>query len=100
MVRVTFATDNPGRAAVIRTKTSDGKPLPFAAEVFDVSGQQVGMVAQGGRIIARGLKNDNGQLIAKWGEDSDATCRLDYALPRLAEEGHAEKLVIVDSKCN
>ncbi|MCY1280320.1 Outer membrane usher protein HtrE [compost metagenome] len=100
VVRVTFATDNPGRAAVIRTKTSDGKPLPFAAEVFDVSGQQVGMVAQGGRIIARGLKNDNGQLIAKWGEDSDATCRLDYALPRLAEEGHAEKLVIVDSKCN
>lgn len=96
VVKVKFDTENPGRAAVIRANTADGQPLPFAAEVFDASGQSVGMVAQGGRIIARGLKNDHGELAVRWGEGE--TCKLPYALPAI-EKDKAESLVQVDATC-
>lgn len=79
VVKVKFETDNPGRAAIIRAKTAAGQPLPFAADVFDVGGQPVGVVAQGSRIIARGLKSERGELLVKDG--AGQTCKLAYVLP-------------------
>ncbi|MCY1410403.1 Outer membrane usher protein YraJ [compost metagenome] len=96
VVKVKFDTENPGRAAIIRVQTANGQPLPFAAEVSDATGQSVGMVAQGGRIIARGLKKDAGELTARWGEGE--ACKLSYALPAL-EKGQVQSLVQLDAKC-
>ena len=81
VVVVKFDTDNAGRAAIISAKASDGTPLPFGTEVFDADGNNVGTVAQAGRIIARGLKGDSGTLTARWGQDDKSTCSLGYTLP-------------------
>jgi outer membrane usher protein len=78
---VKFETDNTGRAAIIRATAADGTALPFGAEVFDADGNNVGTVAQAGRIIARGLKSDSGTLTARWGEGASSTCALGYTLP-------------------
>ncbi len=67
IVKMKFETDNPGRAAILRANGPDGKPLPFGAEVSDAQGQSIGTVAQGGRIVARGLKDDVGVLNVRWG---------------------------------
>lgn len=89
IVKMKFETDNPGRAALLRANRPDGKPLPFGAEVFDAQGQSVGTVAQGGRIIARGLKTDAGQLSVKWGRAVAEACKLDYVLPKLEKDANA-----------
>lgn len=85
IVQVTFETENTGRAAVLRALMSNGKPLPFGANVFDEKNQQVGSIAQAGKIIAIGLKTDHGVLTVKWGESSSQQCTLNYALPAMAE---------------
>jgi outer membrane usher protein len=97
VVVVKFDTDNTGRAAIIRAKASDGTPLPFGTEVFDAEGNSVGTVAQAGRIIARGLRADNGTLKARWGEDVNSACTLDYVLP--AGDSQSTSFVAVDADC-
>lgn len=90
VVKVKFDTESAGRAAILQVKMEDGKPLPFGAEVFDASGQSAGTVAQGGRIIARGLTGDSGVLTAKWGAGADETCLFAYTLPKpLESKAHA-----------
>ncbi|MDF3833198.1 FimD/PapC C-terminal domain-containing protein, partial [Cupriavidus basilensis] len=84
VVRLRFETENTGRTAILQARTSDGKPLPFGAEVFDVSGQSVGTVAQASRIIARRLHKDAGELTVKWGGSPSEQCAVAYNLPETA----------------
>ena len=81
VVKVLFETDNPGRAVALRIKLPDGSPLPFGAEVLDDSGRSFGTVAQGGLAILRGVKDDSGTLLAKWGAGPKDSCSLSYVLP-------------------
>ncbi|KVO47964.1 fimbrial protein [Burkholderia ubonensis] len=74
-----FETDT-GRAALIRARRADGKPLPFGAAVHDATGKQVGVVGQASRIFVRGLE-ESGSLTVRWGEDSLSACRIAYELP-------------------
>lgn len=97
VVVVKFDTDNTGRAAIISAKASDGTPLPFGTEVFDAEGNNVGTVAQGGRIIARGLKSDSGTLTARWGQDDQSTCSLGYTLP--PGDSQSASYVALDADC-
>jgi len=54
--------------------------------VRDASGLTVGTIAQGGRILARGLKGDHGVLMVVLDAGSGRQCRLSYQLP--AEQGN------------
>ncbi|WP_448681696.1 fimbria/pilus outer membrane usher protein [Pseudomonas nicosulfuronedens] len=98
VVKVKFDTEDSGRSAVIRARTLDGKPLPFGAEVRNAQGQPAGTVGQGGRLIARGLKNARGDLQVKWGEDAAQSCRLSYRLPPAAPED--TDWVTLDATCH
>lgn len=98
IVKMKFETDNPGRAAILRANGPDGKPLPFGAEVSDAQGQSIGTVAQGGRVIARGLQADAGQLTVTWGSGAAQGCKLDYALPKVGRVAGASYHV-VDASC-
>jgi len=99
VVKVKFDTANAGRSAVIRVKNADGTLLPFGTEVFDAEGQPVGMVAQGGRLLARGLKGDSGELTVASGGPSGEACRLTYHLPGLPESGQTAGMSIIDASC-
>jgi len=84
IVRMRFETENTGRTAILRAVTADGKPLPFSAEVLGTDGQSLGTVAQGSRIIARGLRADAGRLLVKWGSAPTEQCAVTYSLPAAA----------------
>lgn len=95
---VRFDTASAGRAAILRARRTSGEPVPFGAEVVDDAGQGIGTVAQGGRIIARGLPNDSGELTARWGSDAGQSCRLTYALPAQGPD-NADAYTFADTVC-
>jgi outer membrane usher protein len=80
VVVVNFETENTGNAALLTVATSSGEPLPFGADVQDADGKSVGVVAQGGRILARGLTYTEGTLTVKWGAHERDVCTIDYVL--------------------
>ncbi|UNK48143.1 fimbrial biogenesis outer membrane usher protein [Lysobacter sp. S4-A87] len=80
---VRFETSTGGRAAILRTRLANGEPLPFGADVLDAQGLSIGTVAQGGKVIARSLGSDSGELTARWGTAADETCKLRYSLPKV-----------------
>ena len=52
-----------------------------SADVRDADGNSVGVVAQGGRVLARGLKDTQGILTVQWGANDGQACTFGYALP-------------------
>ncbi|MEW9583703.1 fimbria/pilus outer membrane usher protein [Paraburkholderia sp. DGU8] len=82
VVRLKFETENTRRAVILRIRTTDGKPVPFGAQLTSEQGQNVGTVAQAGRGIVRGLKSDTGRLLVTWGDGADEHCGVDYSLPK------------------
>ncbi|SPD59279.1 protein of unknown function (plasmid) [Cupriavidus neocaledonicus] len=55
-------------------------------------------MGQGGRIIVRGLKQDSGELLVKWGSDAKSSCALRYALPPETARP-ANALAVLDAEC-
>lgn len=86
VVRLKFETEGGGRAVIVRATTADGQPLPFGAEVTDAAGDDVGTVAQEGRIVIRGLKGNVGAYSVKWGDAAEQRCKLSFALPVSADK--------------
>jgi outer membrane usher protein len=82
VVKLKFEAEGGGRAVLLRATLTAGKPVPFGAEVLDSQDQNVGTVAQDGRIVLRGVRNDTGTLQLKWGDAAVESCSLTYALPQ------------------
>lgn len=75
--------DYPTRIAqplLIDSRMPSGEPLPFAAEVLDArSGESVGAVGQGSRLVLR-VERERGTLRVHWGDEPGQQCLIDYAL--------------------
>ena len=69
-----------GRAVVIKATHLDGRPLPFAAQVFDEHGSEVGVVGQAGKAFVRGVA-DQGRLTVQWAQTPADRCYIHYRLP-------------------
>lgn len=67
-----------GRLLMLEARNEHGHALPFGAQVFDVQGDEVGMVGQGSRLHFRS-HDERGRVRVSWGEQADASCWLDYA---------------------
>jgi outer membrane usher protein len=98
VVRLTFGTEGGGRSVIMQAKTADGTPVPFGAQVTDASGQEVGIVAQAGRIVLHGIKADTGEFSVKWGDSGNQQCKLSYALPA-APDGKTVSWTVTKSVC-
>lgn len=82
VVMAKFATES-GRAVVIDLETPAGVEVPFGAQMTDdATGRVVGLVAQGGRVMARGL-DGAGTLSIRWSGLVERECRIGYDLPAL-----------------
>ena len=99
VVEMKFETENTGRPAVMRVTQADGNPIPFGAQVVDSSDNVVGVIAQGSRIIATGLKADSGALSVKWGEAVNQKCSVRYQLPELTKGSKPNSISIADGVC-
>ena len=85
------------RATLINSRLPDNKPLPFAATVRNRAGDSVGVVGQGGRILAKGLE-PSGELSVSWGEAPEQQCRIDYQLPK-RDDGRQQRYEVLDAPC-
>jgi outer membrane usher protein len=74
-----------GRSALIEARDSQGKPLPFGADVFDEQGVAVGIVGQGSRLWVRGV-NDKGLLRVDTGSGPLDSCTIAYDLAAAGDE--------------
>lgn len=79
IVRLKF-TKSLSTSVLIKTRLSSGKNPPFGATVTNEAQQQVGLVGQSGRLLAQ-VTQKSGKLRVSWGEASDETCQIEYALP-------------------
>lgn len=95
VVRARFDTRQTGRPALIRARMADGQPLPFGAEVFAADGRQLGTVAQGGRILVRGLAEHAGALTVTWGSASHQRCTLHIVMT-----GGSSDLPLGEGQCS
>ena len=84
VVMLSYATVT-GRAALIDTTLPDGSGVPFGAEVMDGSGNNVGTVAQGGRMFVR-LAQDAAELTVRWGDAPEQQCKASITLPPRAAD--------------
>ncbi len=81
--RVRFATV-VGRAVVVKALRENGRPLPFAAQVFDEQGSEVGVIGQASKAFVRGIA-DQGRLTVQWSETATGRCYIHYRLqPQIA----------------
>ncbi|ENC7287757.1 fimbria/pilus outer membrane usher protein, partial [Escherichia coli] len=98
IILASFETDQ-GRSAVLNISTSNGKPIPFAAEVYQDE-IMIGSMGQGGQAFVRGI-NDSGELIIRWFEDSRTiNCKLHYQLPAQPETlGSTNTLLLNNLTC-
>jgi len=78
IVRIKFNATS-GRPLLIVLQPSSGARVPIGATVSDVAGNEVGTVGQGSRALVRVQKNKD-RLKVVWGDKSEETCLLDYAL--------------------
>lgn len=79
VVALTYITQL-GHPVLLRAMLPDGTPLPFGAQVFDLDGDELSGVGQGGQIYVRNL-DPSGELRVRWGDDVRQSCRLPYVLP-------------------
>ncbi|KVD47579.1 fimbrial protein [Burkholderia sp. ABCPW 11] len=88
-----------GRSAVIRARQMDGSSVPFGAGVTDEAGKEVGVIGQGGKLLARGL-SEQGELTAQWEVDGRKTfCKLSYSLPVRKRTARLQSPQGIDSPC-
>ncbi|MDT9634402.1 fimbrial biogenesis outer membrane usher protein [Pseudomonas sp. JV449] len=73
---VKFDTVN-GRAVVVKGVRENGSPLPFAAQVFDGQGREVGVVGQASKAFVRDIPQE-GRLTVKWGSKIAEQCDIHY----------------------
>lgn len=67
-----------GKLLLIEARDGQGQTLPFGAQIFDVQGEEVGMVGQGSRLHLRSAAGQ-GRVKVSWGTRADTSCWLDYA---------------------
>ena len=83
IVMAKFDTDQR-RAAVLTIASDAGKPIPFAAEVFE-NDAMIGNMGQGGQAYVRGIQ-DQGVLTIRWYENSQPVeCHASYRFPDAPE---------------
>lgn len=88
-----------GRALVIKATHPNGKPLPFAAQVFDEQGNEVGVIGQAGKAFVRGVA-EHGRLTVQWAESASERCFIDYRLPPHAPDQRQQNADQLVSQCS
>jgi outer membrane usher protein len=68
------------KVTYIKAKRTDGKPLPFAANVYDAQNNAIGIVGQASLVVAHDLA-DAGVLQVRWGDAQSEHCSIHYTLP-------------------
>lgn len=98
VVLATFETDQ-GRSAVLNIAATNGKTIPFAAEVYQDE-IMIGSMGQGGQAFVRGI-NDSGELTIRWFENNQpVSCKVHYQFPEKPQTlGSTSTLLLNNLTC-
>jgi outer membrane usher protein len=94
--QVSFVT-KLGKAIYIHSMKENGDTLPFAAEVYDTKGENVGMVAQGSMVYLR-TNTTADTVTVKWGENADEQCRIQYDVSAQAAD-KKQTMIMAEGVC-
>lgn len=94
--QVSFVT-KIGKAIYIRGLNAQGGTLPFAAEVYNSQGENIGMVAQGSMIYLR-TNTTADTITVKWGDETSQQCRVKYDVTQQATDKR-QSMLIADGVC-
>lgn len=78
-------------------KKENGDTLPFAAEVFDTKGENIGMVAQGSMVYLR-TNTTADSVTVKWGENANEQCRIQYDVSAQAAD-KKQNMIMAEGVC-
>ncbi|WP_248481460.1 fimbria/pilus outer membrane usher protein [Pseudomonas sp. CYM-20-01] len=87
-----------GRAVIVKARRDNGKPLPFAAQVFDEQGREVGVVGQASKAFVRGI-SDSGRLTVRWSAAADGRCVIVYQLPSRPSAERQRSAQVWEGRC-
>lgn len=94
--RVNFMTKT-GKAVYIKSQQPNGNALPFSAEIFNLSGENIGRVAQGSLAYIRSDQSV-GSAIVKWGNTKDQQCQINYDISA-AFKDKKQGVLMIDGAC-
>lgn len=95
---LTFDTEY-GRTLLLRVRMSDGRAVPFGAEVTDIQGHALGTVGQGGRLLLRGATKEGTVSLSWQEEDKPMQCTFTYQTPEPVPGAAANDLPTTDARC-
>lgn len=87
-----------GRAVIVQAKQQNGTPLPFAAQVLDQQGREVGVVGQASKAFVRDIPAA-GTLIVKWGEKISERCDVHYQMAAHAANSRQQDVDYLQGLC-
>ncbi|WP_168163805.1 fimbria/pilus outer membrane usher protein [Jeongeupia sp. USM3] len=85
VVPVKFKTTDKGRTVSFKLRRADGQAIPFGASVVDADGNERGVMAQGGRVLVKGLNLGLSYLTVKMDGKEASRCGFTYELPAQVE---------------
>lgn len=90
---------NQGQSAIMNIKRSDGKSIPFAADIHDETNAIIGNVGQGGQAFVRGIQQQ-GTIKITWLEASmPKTCIAQYQQPNVTSEKIQQTIILNNILC-
>lgn len=95
VVKVDFKT-HYGRALIARIHRTDGRPVPFGAQVLGAANNPLGTVGQSGLVLLRLRDADHGgQFRAQWNDAQGTvqTCSFAYAPPQSGTDATAHRQI-------
>lgn len=95
IAKVEFKTKK-GFGLLIKARKPNGEALPFAANVENSTGDNIGVVTQGSQILIR-TEAFAAELLVKWGDSEDQQCRLNYQLDAVEQPTQGYK--VIEEQC-
>ena len=87
-----------GQSAIMNIKRSDGRNIPFAADIYDEQGNNIGNVGQGGQAFVRGI-SQQGNIQIKWLEAGKPVNCLAHYQQNAEAEKIAQTIIINGINC-
>lgn len=91
-VKIVFQTRR-GVALLLSVKQANGEFVPFGAQAYDSSNQEIGLAGQRGQVYVR-VAERVGKLQLKWGDQPDQSCALAYDLTQSDPEAPIVRMAL------
>ena len=87
-----------GQSALLNIVRSDGKNIPFAADIYDEQNNVIGNVGQGGQAFVRGIGQE-GNIRITWIEEGKSVSCFAHYQQNTTSEKIAQSIILNGLRC-